>query len=164
MKTKTLIISDYPFASLRATEEWHLELKCTFLLRHRLTAPRTVVPLSRCWTCCYRLPPSSPWCHWAPSSCHLRIAGSPSRTIDIMRLCATPGHCSLVDDGWGGGIGSPGLWWWVLVVVAHAVGHWAIDTACLCAAPGPLGPVDSGCKENWPLQASHRQISRSSVY
>ena len=35
MKTKTPIISDYPFASLRATEEWHLELKCTFLLRHR---------------------------------------------------------------------------------------------------------------------------------
>ena len=33
---KTPIISNYPFASLHATEEWHLELKCTFLLRQRL--------------------------------------------------------------------------------------------------------------------------------
>ena len=31
-----------------------------------------------------------------------------------------------------------------LVVAARAVGHWAIGTARLCAAPGPLGLVDSG--------------------
>ena len=34
--------------------------------------------------------------------------------------------------------------WWALVVAAHAVGHWAIGTARLCAAPGPLSPVDGG--------------------
>ena len=36
--------------------------------------------------------------------------------------------------------------WWALVVAAHAVGHWAIGTMRLCAAPGPLGPwtVDVG--------------------
>ena len=35
-QTKTPIISNYPFASLHATEEWHLELKCTFLLHQCL--------------------------------------------------------------------------------------------------------------------------------
>ena len=34
--------------------------------------------------------------------------------------------------------------WWALVVVARTVGRWAIDTALLCTAPGPLGPVDGG--------------------
>ena len=32
--------------------------------------------------------------------------------------------------------------WWTLVVVAHAVGCWAISTTCLCAAPGPKGLVE----------------------
>ena len=34
--------------------------------------------------------------------------------------------------------------WWALVVAARAVGCWAISTARLCTAPGPLGPVDGG--------------------
>ena len=32
----------------------------------------------------------------------------------------------------------------LLAVVARAVGHWVIGTVCLGAAPGPLGPVNSG--------------------
>ena len=34
--------------------------------------------------------------------------------------------------------------WWALVVAARTVGRWAIGTARLCAAPGPLGLVDGG--------------------
>ena len=34
--------------------------------------------------------------------------------------------------------------WRALVVATRAVGRWAIGTARLCAAPGPLGPVDGG--------------------
>ena len=68
-------------------------------------------------------------------------------------------HCALVRDAWalqpGGGwlrgvalappdCGGGCALWWALVVVARAVGCWAIGTARLCAAPGPLGPVEGG--------------------
>ena len=35
-----------------------------------------------------------PWLHHV-----VAVVGSPSRAIDIVRLCVTPGHCSLVDGG-----------------------------------------------------------------
>ena len=198
-----------------------------------LSSPSVVVTAPSLSSCCWV---SLPWCHWAPSSHHLHIAGPtavavryccalylsrctplPSRCVHLhhrtvvhcCRCCArctclvrlvsvlwhgawavgllmgwwrgccwgplrvacmavvVMVHCHhcrwfiISRDAWalqpGGGwlrgvalappdCGGSCALWWALVVVARAVGHWAISTARLCTAPGPLGPVDGGCR------------------
>ena len=67
--------------------------RCLALLRRLAAGPVRHLPPSLCRRAL------SPWCHWVPSLHHLRVAGSPSRAIDVVRLCSTPGHCSPVDGG-----------------------------------------------------------------
>ena len=81
---------------------------------------------------------------------HWLVAARVWLAIDIVRLCATPGPLGPVDGGMGG------CHWCHLIVFTAAAscgcGRWwvaarvwlVIDVTCLCATPGPLGPVDGG--------------------
>ena len=86
------------------------------------------------------------WRAWLSSSrCAVVVSRDRCRALVRDTWALQPG------GGWLRGValappdcgGSCALWW-ALVVAARAVGRWAIGTARLCAAPGPLGPVDGG--------------------
>ena len=87
-----------------------------------------------------------PWLHRV-----VMVVGSPSREIDSRALAHDA--WALQPSGWwlrGVALAPPDcsggcVLWWAFMVAAHAVGHWVIDTARLCAAPGPLGLVYDGC-------------------
>ena len=91
-------------------------------------------------------------CRGAIGHHHCAIFVSPVRCLAQLMLCICV-RCLGIAAQWMmvGGValapldcGGGCTRWWALVVVARAVGRWVIGTMCLCAAPGPLGPVDSG--------------------
>jgi hypothetical protein len=76
--------------------------------------------------------------------CAVVVIGSPSRAINIARLCTTPGLCSPVDGGRGGCVGcGPIISPWRCRVFTVVAWPGRVNVARFCATLG-LSLVDGG--------------------